>query len=149
MRCDGLKTKIQTLIHKRIQEAYREYRVAYASELTMEVIAQIKWRSDLSRMQSFLGLVARNPLAQFRPFSNRLICTLTDIHALGEVRWIPDDCVNDLAQLGWNGNRLLFLLSHLYYDPFTNKPPQGHRTVWNPYPVSRADAIKVRFSFME
>ena len=59
------KTKIiQTLIHIHSQEPYREYKVAYASELAMQVIARTKWQSDRTKMQSLLGSCDRNPLAQ-------------------------------------------------------------------------------------
>ncbi|KAE9113543.1 hypothetical protein PF010_g10041 [Phytophthora fragariae] len=74
------KTKIaQTLIHIRSQEPYREYEVAYASELAMQVIARTKWRSDRAKVQNLLGSCDGNPLAQslcgyvFEPHSMDLL----------------------------------------------------------------------------
>ncbi|GMF28390.1 unnamed protein product [Phytophthora fragariaefolia] len=74
------KAKIaQTLIHIRSQEPYREYEVAYASELAMQVIARTKWRSDRAKVQNLLGSCDGNPLAQslcgyvFEPHSMDLL----------------------------------------------------------------------------
>lgn len=59
------KTKIiQTLIHIQSEAPYREYKVAYASKLAMQVIARTKWQSDRTKMQSLLGSCDGNPLAQ-------------------------------------------------------------------------------------
>ncbi|KAG3113290.1 hypothetical protein PI126_g24760, partial [Phytophthora idaei] len=74
------KAKIaQILIHIHSQEPYREYEVAYASELAMQVIARTKWRSDRAKMQNLLGSCDGNPLAQslcgyfFEPHSMDLL----------------------------------------------------------------------------
>ncbi|KAF4149872.1 hypothetical protein GN958_ATG00945, partial [Phytophthora infestans] len=63
--CIMLGTKIaQILIHIGSQEPYRGYKVAYASELAIQVIVRLKWRSDRAKMQNLLGSCDGNPLAQ-------------------------------------------------------------------------------------